>query len=95
MTLEEMIEEFRKGTLFGGPPTESPQRKDLYAFNLLNQLVPPTSMAAMVACAEHDEIWLDVDPEELARVITVEQITELRMCGVRYDTSNGSLAMFV
>lgn len=93
MTLDEMIVEFEKGTLFGGPPTEEAQPKDLYAFKMLNELVPSTR--PIIGCAEHDEIWLDVEPEELAKVITVEQITELRMCGVRYDTGSGSLAMFV
>ena len=93
MTLDEMIEEFEKGTLFGGPPSAVDQPKDLYAFKMLNELVP--SKRDIVACAEHDEIWLDVEPEELAKVITVEQITELRMCGVRYDTRSGSLALFV
>lgn len=93
MTLDEMIAEFKKGTLFGGPPSATDQPKDLYAFKMLNELVPSTR--PIVACAEHDEIWLDVDPEKLAKVITVEQITELRMCGVRYDASTASFTMFV
>ncbi len=49
----------------------------------------------MVSAAEHDEILLDVDLEELAKVATEEQIVELIRCGVRYDSSTDSLAMFV
>lgn len=67
------------------------QRADLHAFNLLDRLLP--GKGDMVTAAEHDEIWLAVDPEDLAKVATEEQIIELIRCGVRYD-DNG-LAMFV
>lgn len=67
------------------------KRPDLHAFNLLDRLLPGTG--DMVTSAEHDEIWLDIDTEELAKVATEEQIIELIRCGVRYD--NGMLAMFV
>lgn len=68
-------------------------RPDIHAFILLNQLVPGDY--DMVSAAEHDEIFLDVDPEELAKVATEEQIVELIRCGVRYSGETGSLAMFV
>ena len=68
-------------------------RADLHAFNLLDKLVPGKS--DMVSAAEHDEVWLDVSPEELAKVATEEQIVELIRCGVRYDRSTGSLALFI
>ena len=67
------------------------QRSDLHAFNLLDKLVPGT--VDMVSAAEHDEIWLEVSPEELAQVATEEQIIELIRCGVRY--SRDGLAMYV
>ena len=69
------------------------QRADLHAFNLLDKLMPATR--DIVCCAEHDEIWLDVEPEELSKVATEEQIIELIRCGVRYDIGTDSLAMFV
>lgn len=69
------------------------QRRDLHAFMLLDRLVPGEK--DIVGCAEHDEIWLEVDPEELAKVATEEQIIELIRCGVRYDEDTESLAMFV
>ena len=69
------------------------QRPDLHAFLLLDRLLPGTS--DIVASAEHDEIWLDADPEKLAEIVTKDQWIELMRCGVRYDDDIESLAMFV
>lgn len=69
-------------------------RPDLHAFLLLDSLVPTERETDMVACAEHDEIWLGIDPEELSAVASEEQILELVRCGVRYDADVESLAMF-
>lgn len=71
------------------------KRRDLRAFLLLESILPATNGRDMVTAAEHDEIWLDIDPEELAKVITEEQIIELIRCGVRYDAGIDSLCMFV
>ena len=68
-------------------------RHDLHAFLLLDELVP--GRAGMIACAEHDEIWLDIDPEILAVAISADQVVELVRCGVRFDGSTDSLSMFV
>lgn len=95
MTLEEMqaafeldedFLEFRK--------VENPRSKrpDLHAFLLLDELVPGDR--DMVAAAEHDEFFIGVTPEALAAVVTLDQIRELRRCGVRYDSGVDSLAMF-
>lgn len=98
MTTDELIEllgdrttdEFLK---FDRVQNKRSQRPDLHAFLLLDELVPGKS--DMVACAEHDEIWLDASAEELATVATGEQVVELVRCGVRYDDGAGSLALFV
>ena len=66
-------------------------RSDLHAFLLLDRLVPGES--DIVTAAEHDEIWLEVSLEELAKVATEEHVIELTRCGVRL--SDGYLAMFV
>jgi len=73
--------------------TRTSNRSDLHAFNLLDRLVP--GKRDMVSAAEHDEIWLDIPPDELAKVATEDQIVELIRCGVRYDSGTDSLAMFV
>jgi len=67
-------------------------RPDLHAFLLLDELFPGKS--DIVACAEHDEMWLDIESKDI-RKLTEEQVIELIRCGVRYDTDNDSLAMFV
>lgn len=70
------------------------RRPDICAFLKLDQLVPTDNVRDMVCAAEHDEFFLDVEPEKLAAVATQEDIVYLHRCGVRYDTSTDSLAMF-
>lgn len=69
------------------------KRSDLYAFILLDRLVPGTR--DIVDHAEHDEIWLSVDCEELAKVASEDDILSLVRCGVCYDDGEESLRMFV
>jgi hypothetical protein len=68
-------------------------RPDIHAFILLNQLQPGTR--DLVSAAEHDEIYLDIDVDKLAEVITEDQVRDLARCGVRYDDGLDCLAMFV
>lgn len=95
MTLDEMEDLFDDDgdeyLKFERVENKRSSRPDIHAFILLNELVPGTR--DMIAAAEHDEIYLDVDPETLAEVATEEQIIELIRCGVRY--SDDSLRMFV
>ena len=56
-------------------------RPDLHAFILLDRLVP--GHRDIVTEAAHDEIFLDTDTEELAKVATEEDIISLIRCGVR------------
>jgi hypothetical protein len=69
-------------------------RPDLCAFILLDKLVPKPGRD-MVTAAEHDEIYLVTDCDQLAAVATDDDILMLVRCGVRYDPSLGALAMFV
>lgn len=68
-------------------------RPDLHAFMLLDEILPE-SAHDIVAAAEHDEIYLDCDDEQLEACLTEELIVELTRCGVRYDSENGGLCMF-
>ena len=89
--LEEMLkadsDEFLK---FERIENKRSNRPDLHAFLRLDELCPGTT--DMVDAAEHDEIFLEVSLEDLAAVITEEQVIELIRCGVRM--SYDSLAMF-
>ena len=87
---EKYNDEFLK---FDRVQNKTSNRADLHAFNLLDKLVPGD--CDIVSSAEHDEIWLDVTPEQLSKVATDEQIIELIRCGVRYDIGTGSFALFV
>ena len=68
-------------------------RPDICAFLKLHELCPRD--LDMVSAAEHDQIFLDVSPEELGKVATHEDIVFLNRCGVRYCNETDSLAMFV
>lgn len=68
-------------------------RPDLHAFLLLDKLCPGNT--DMVSAASHDEICLCVDPDQLCKYASDEEIIDLHRCGVRYDQSTDSLCMFV
>ena len=83
---EKHNEEYLK---FGHLKNKRSNRPDLHAFLLLDELFPEGR--DMVAAAEHDEIWLDVD-EAQAASLTDEQIIELVQCGV--SAGDEGLIMF-
>jgi len=95
MTLDEMEAFFEKYEdehyQFDRVPIKISARRDLHVFILMDRLV--RSNHVIVSSAEHDEIWLDVDPEEFAAVANEGHIQELVRCGVRYDEDN--FCMFV
>lgn len=104
MTLDEMEEAFERASereytgIFACDGRFGTRRSDLHAFLLLESILPKTPEAGgyvmdFVAAAEHDQIWLDVDVEALAEVITEEQIQELDSCGVMFESEG--LSMFV
>lgn len=73
---------------------ESPlhPRPDVCAFLLLHKLCPGTR--DMIAAAEHDIFFLDIDMEELAKAATKEDIITLLRCGVYYNSKYDCLAMY-
>lgn len=99
MTLEEMGELFEKHgeieqSWFDRVTEKSSKRHDLHAFILLDKLVPGHSQP-IIGAAAHDEIFLHVDANRLASVITEDLVIELLRCGVFFDPECDSLAMFV
>lgn len=62
------------------------KRKDLHVFIMLDKLFP--SHNDIVDCAEHDEIWLDIEDDDL-HTLTEEQILELVRCGCMYEYGEG------
>ena len=53
------------------------------------------SQRDLVSCAEHDQIWLDIDIDWLASVATKEDIEYLSDCGFNWDDDVDSVFMFV
>ena len=88
-TFEKYNEDFLKFERVVNPPSTRP---DLCAFLLLSQLFPDTT--DIISAAEHDQIYLDVDCEQLDK-FSEETILTLTRCGVFYDTEVDSLSMFV
>lgn len=75
------------------PEAERPfSSPDLCAFALLDKRFPSEENFDMVSAAEHDEIWLRVEAEQIEQ-LTRDEVIYLTRCGVRY--SDDSLALFV
>lgn len=62
-------------------------RPDLHAFLLLDKLVPGNR--DLICGAGHDEFYIGVEPEELTKVASEEELIDLHRCGVRCDPDNG------
>lgn len=67
-------------------------RPDLNAFILLDKLCPSSS--DMITSSTHDEIFIDVDTDDLNKVATEADIIELIRCGVRLSSEFDTLTMF-
>jgi hypothetical protein len=89
---EEHNDEFLKGERIT-PERRLHKRPDINAFILLDRLIPGEH--DIVTAASHDEIYLGIECDELAKVATEEDIIDLIRCGVRYDNDTESLCMFV
>jgi len=98
MTKDELENLFDKhdheGHCFEAVQNKTSQRPDIHAFNLLDRLCPADG-CSMVSGAAHDQFFLSIDLEQLASVVTEEQVIELRRCGVSCDARRDSLTMYV
>ncbi len=91
--MADLFKEFETEFLkFDRIETKLSQRPDLHAFLLLDKLVPGTE--DMVSYATYDEINLSVEPKDLAKVATEDQLRDLHRCGVRHNTGFDTLEMF-
>lgn len=68
------------------------RRPDLHAFIVLDELLPGDG--DIVCAAEHDQFFLDIDIEALARVATEEIVLDLVRCGVILDEDDECLYFF-
>jgi hypothetical protein len=97
MTTEELTkifeEEDNEFLNFDKIQNKRSSRADLHAFMLLDQLIPDSGEDIIVA-SEHDQIYLAIGLEELAKVATRDHIIELKRCGVMVDDMNEGLSMF-
>lgn len=93
MTLKEMFDATNKDYLdFDRVENPLSKRADLCAFMMLDKLLPDSG--DLISATEHDEFYLSVDCEALAKVATVEIVRYLSRCGVRYSEDHDCLCMF-
>lgn len=101
MNIKDIFEKYDSEYMnFWNCTEKSSGRPDLCAFAILDRLVPldrliPRASVDMVSAAEHDEIFLSVEPEEVERVATDEDIANLIRCGVMHNSSLDCFSMFV
>ena len=67
---------------------------DLCGFLYLEKLCPAHD-EDLIAAAEHDQIYLATDCDELEKVATEEDILYLCRCGIFYDDDQECLSKFV
>lgn len=90
-TFEKFEDEYCKFELVKHPKHVRP---DLCAFLMLHEISSdPGYKQDIISAAEHDEIYLSIDPDQLAKLITEEQVRDLVRCGVMFD--GDGLCMFV
>lgn len=90
--IESMFEKFRaESSNFDRVALKPCKRPDLCAFILLDTLLPGNQ--DIISASEHDEIYLNIDINELAKVATEQDILTLVRCGVRYDSGLNCLTM--
>jgi len=98
MTIEQLVATFNKYDdeylIFRNVANKLSRRPDMHAFILLDKLIPGDGMSDLIVAAEHDQFFIDIEPEALAMVATEEIILELVRCGIVYDEETESLSFF-
>lgn len=89
MTLEELENLFEEHSY--RPIIKSDKPLDLEVFNHLHNLLPDTS--DIVACAEHDQIWLGFDLDKFCEVATEADV--LYLIDRNVFISNETFSMYV
>lgn len=67
-------------------------RPDLNAFLLLDKLVPGDT--DLISAAMHDEIFFGVEPYQVMKAASEEDLLDLIRCGFRLPKGTDSLGMF-
>lgn len=94
MSISELFSKYEdESNNFESVKDKQSNRPDLHAFILLDLLLPDKK--DIVASAEHDEITLSIDCDELFDAADEEDILTLIRCGVFYREMDDCLCMFV
>lgn len=95
-TLQEMFELANESVLkFADIEQKLSNYRDLHGMMLLEKLQPGEGgYDSMITCAEHDQVWYDIDVEKLWEVITQDEVNQLNACGIWYESENDSLTSY-
>ena len=92
--IEDLENEIRdKKLTFEGIGNKYSQRKDLHAFILLDKIVPDNKY--LISAAEHDAIYLDINIEDFISKVSKDQLMELLLFGIMYNSEYNCFIMFV
>ena len=96
MNLQEIFEKFddESSSNFYLIENKLSTRPDLCGFLYLEKLCPGHD-EDLIAAAEHDQVYLSIDCDELEKVATEEDVLYLCRCGIFYDDDQECLSMFV
>ncbi len=95
MNIKELFEKYEDEYLhFERVDNPLSTRPDLSAFILIDKLLG-NSDRNILSGAGHDEVFLNVDIEELERVSSEEDILTLIRCGIVYSSEYDCLYKFV
>lgn len=73
-------------------PLVKDQIHDLYIFNALAKFV---KRGDLIVAASHEEIFLNVDPQDVYTELTSYELIRLIRCGLRYSEDQECFCMFV
>lgn len=68
------------------------KREDLHVMMLLSELID--SEDNIITCSDHDIIYFEASPEDLAGKITRNQLLSMLDCGLFYDSDNHGFTLF-
>ena len=96
--LEELFEKHSEDEYLEFERIQNPKhtRRDICAMLIIHEIQSRNESQrqdTMISWAGHEEIYLDVNVEEISEYITEEEIIDLIRCGVRLEESN--FAMFI
>ncbi len=100
MKYEKMVELFRLwdddyDLDFNDVQGKHSKRADVHILVTLDKILPDDGGQDLISCHVNDMLYLNVEPEELAPLITEEQLKDLVRAGLGYDDVTDSVFIVI